>query len=374
MRRAHRHRRWPPRRCWSPRPARRGDGRDPAGVARATRSTASAGSGKRRPRVRHAQAAHDGHGRGAHRRGHGGQRGRHAHHPRRRVPAARPRSTSCPTSSTCCAARCRSSARGPTIQVQVDPVHRAPARPPGGQAGHHRLGAGQRPRVAAVARAHRARPLVRRAPLAGGSTCRSCGAPPDAARRATASTRATTGGWRPVTARTSGCGAAHGRRQALRHRQRRSPQHATRRRRATPTRWRRPSTPRPTATRRRAIDDPGYVPCLAELVERHDVGAVVPLTDLDIEMLAAGARRRARCPALVPDPEIARATYDKYETHQLLERLGLPSPPTRCSRASEPASYPVMVKPRRGSGARSIHLAPRRGARRSSSASTSTSR
>ena len=33
-------------------------------------------------------------------------------------------------------------------------------------------------------------------------------------------------------------------------------------------------------------------------------------------------------PAFVPDPEIARATFDKYEAHLLLERLGLPSPPT----------------------------------------------
>src|ERR1700757_451730 len=34
------------------------------------------------------------------------------------------------------------------------------------------------------------------------------------------------------------------------------------------------------------IDDAGYVPALQELCERHDVGAVVPLTDLDIEVLA----------------------------------------------------------------------------------------
>ena len=33
-------------------------------------------------------------------------------------------------------------------------------------------------------------------------------------------------------------------------------------------------------------------------------------------------------PAFVPDPEIARATFDKYEAHLLLEQLGLPSPPT----------------------------------------------
>jgi carbamoyl-phosphate synthase large subunit len=104
------------------------------------------------------------------------------------------------------------------------------------------------------------------------------------------------------------------------------------------------------------IDDPDYVAALQELCERHDVGAIVPLTDLDIEVLAV-ARADGRLPqALVPDPEAAAATYDKYETHLLLERLGFPSPPTVLP--GEPVgSYPVMVKPRRGSGARSIHPA-----------------
>jgi carbamoyl-phosphate synthase large subunit len=57
---------------------------------------------------------------------------------------------------------------------------------------------------------------------------------------------------------------------------------------------------------------------------------------------------------------VARATYDKYEAHLLLERLGLPSPPTVLAdrvEDLEALAYPVMVKPRRGSGARSIHLA-----------------
>jgi carbamoyl-phosphate synthase large subunit len=104
------------------------------------------------------------------------------------------------------------------------------------------------------------------------------------------------------------------------------------------------------------IDDPEYVPALQRLCDEHGVGAIVPLTDLDIEVLAQ-ARADGRLPqALVPDPEIASATYDKYETHLLLERLGLPSPPTVLEGA-EPPSYPVMVKPRRGSGARSIHPA-----------------
>jgi carbamoyl-phosphate synthase large subunit len=105
------------------------------------------------------------------------------------------------------------------------------------------------------------------------------------------------------------------------------------------------------------IDDPAYVPELEELCRAHGVGAVLPLTDLDIEVLAR-AREDGRLPALVPSAEVARATYDKYEAHLLLGRHGLPSPPTVLPDADlDQLAYPVMVKPRQGSGARSIHLA-----------------
>ncbi len=101
------------------------------------------------------------------------------------------------------------------------------------------------------------------------------------------------------------------------------------------------------------IEDPGYIPFLEGVVAEHDVGAVIPLTDLDIEALAGAGDR---LPAFVPSLEIARATFDKYETHELLLSYGLPSPPTVLP-GEEPQSFPVMVKPRRGSGARSIHCA-----------------
>jgi carbamoyl-phosphate synthase large subunit len=105
------------------------------------------------------------------------------------------------------------------------------------------------------------------------------------------------------------------------------------------------------------MDDPEYVPALQALCAEHGVGAVLPLTDLDIEILA-GALEQGRLPALVPSVEVARATYDKYEAHLLLRRHGLPSPPTLLPQEDlSVLEYPVMVKPRQGSGARSIHLA-----------------
>ena len=100
------------------------------------------------------------------------------------------------------------------------------------------------------------------------------------------------------------------------------------------------------------IDDPAYVPFLQELVAEHGVGAVVPLTDLDIHVLAA-----ADLPAFTPAPDVCEAMYDKYRCHEVLTAHGLPSPPTVLPGVQQPASYPVMVKPRQGSGARSIHPA-----------------
>jgi carbamoyl-phosphate synthase large subunit len=103
------------------------------------------------------------------------------------------------------------------------------------------------------------------------------------------------------------------------------------------------------------IDDPDYVPALRALCDEFDVTAVVPLTDLDIEVLAY-AREAGALPALVPDAATARATYDKYQAHLMLGAAGLPSPHTVLP-GGQVEAYPVMVKPRRGSGARSIYRA-----------------
>jgi carbamoyl-phosphate synthase large subunit len=98
-------------------------------------------------------------------------------------------------------------------------------------------------------------------------------------------------------------------------------------------------------------DDPGYVGFLRELCEEHGVVAVIPLTDLDLEVLADSS-----LPAFVPSAEVCRRTFDKYLAHQLLLEHGLPSPPTWLP-GEAPDGFPAVVKPRQGSGSRSIHPA-----------------
>ena len=71
------------------------------------------------------------------------------------------------------------------------PLHRPPAAPARGQARHHRLGAGQRPHVAALAGADRAGRLVRGAPLAAPRPAHPRPHGADARSPATGSTRTT---------------------------------------------------------------------------------------------------------------------------------------------------------------------------------------
>jgi carbamoyl-phosphate synthase large subunit len=105
------------------------------------------------------------------------------------------------------------------------------------------------------------------------------------------------------------------------------------------------------------VDDPGYLPRLAELVREHGVELVVPLTDLDGLLLSS---RRDELGAVVPlpDPEIVERTGDKYLAHLLFEEHGIHTPPSWLP-GELPAdlAFPVLVKARRGFGSRHIYRA-----------------
>jgi carbamoyl-phosphate synthase large subunit len=105
------------------------------------------------------------------------------------------------------------------------------------------------------------------------------------------------------------------------------------------------------------VDDPAYVPALRELVSRHEVKLVVPLTDLD-QVALARARDQLGALVLLPEVEVVERLGDKYLAHGLLEEHGLPSPPTWLpTEVPDELRFPVLVKARHGFGSRHIYRA-----------------
>ena len=105
------------------------------------------------------------------------------------------------------------------------------------------------------------------------------------------------------------------------------------------------------------VDDERYVPALRSLVDEHDVGVIVPLTDLD-PVLLAESRDALGTLVLLPEAEIVERLADKYLAHLLFEERGIDSPPTWLPRGvPEDASFPLLVKARNGFGSRHIYRA-----------------
>ncbi len=108
------------------------------------------------------------------------------------------------------------------------------------------------------------------------------------------------------------------------------------------------------------VEDPGYTPSLAAAVAEHGVELILPLTDLDMTILA---RNRERLGALVllPPAEVAERTNDKFVTHLFLQERGIGSPAAWLpDELPADLPYPVLVKARRGFGSRNIFRAESR--------------
>ena len=119
------------------------------------------------------------------------------------------------------------------------------------------------------------------------------------------------------------------------------------------------------------VDDPGYVAALAALVAAHDVRLVVPLTDLDQEIVSAARDWLAPALVLAPSPEVCRTMGDKYLAHASSRSTGSRARARGCPDEVPPdARYPLLVKVREGFGSRHIYRADDRGSSRSTCATT----
>jgi carbamoyl-phosphate synthase large subunit len=103
------------------------------------------------------------------------------------------------------------------------------------------------------------------------------------------------------------------------------------------------------------VDDPEYVSQLKRLVDRHEVKLVVPLTDLDQELLARRRDELEPARVLLPEADVVAAMADKYSAHELFLARGIGSPETWLpADLPEEPDFPVLVKARNGFGSRHI--------------------
>jgi carbamoyl-phosphate synthase large subunit len=107
------------------------------------------------------------------------------------------------------------------------------------------------------------------------------------------------------------------------------------------------------------ITDETYVDFLLEYCKTNDINAIISWFDLDLAVLSKNKERfeKNNITVLVSDEQVIKTCNDKWNTHRFLASLGLKQPKTyidmellKQDLQSNVISFPVMMKPRWGSG------------------------
>lgn len=106
------------------------------------------------------------------------------------------------------------------------------------------------------------------------------------------------------------------------------------------------------------IDDEGYMSSIISICKKYNIDAIVSLIDPELEVLAKNKDKfEAVDVKLVLSPlNMIQYSFDKQETYNYLDKLNIPSVPTfnkisdiECYLDKKEYSFPLIVKPRRGS-------------------------
>lgn len=106
----------------------------------------------------------------------------------------------------------------------------------------------------------------------------------------------------------------------------------------------------------RAVDD-SYPEHLAELVRVHDVDAILPLSEAELErFLGDGLTEVAGVPLLMANTRVLEVGLDKLLTAQVLAEAGISMPWTRSAEPGAIPPMPCFFKPRRGAGSKTTFV------------------
>lgn len=102
-----------------------------------------------------------------------------------------------------------------------------------------------------------------------------------------------------------------------------------------------------------SVNSLDYTPTILDIVRKNRVGLIIPLTDLDLRVLARHREKYAAmgCTAMVPSESTIVLCRDKVQTFRLLKQRGLATITTlTLQEFMANPFYPCFVKPIRGSG------------------------
>jgi carbamoyl-phosphate synthase large subunit len=105
-------------------------------------------------------------------------------------------------------------------------------------------------------------------------------------------------------------------------------------------------------------NDSTYLNALERLIAKHDVDAVVPMSEAELaRLLAAGSIQSfAGVPVVGANPLAVEIGLDKYATYQRLAARGLGVPWTRIVGQEPPRAFPCILKPRSGQGGKGLRI------------------
>lgn len=115
------------------------------------------------------------------------------------------------------------------------------------------------------------------------------------------------------------------------------------------------------------FSDNSYLPTLIDLCRQHRIGLVIPLNDVELEIIAEAAprlRSEAGTRAVVSSTRVLQICFDKVATARFLSEIGLRTVPTwdsvsgaRYALRNRELQFPAVVKPRWGSGSIGLVIA-----------------
>jgi len=103
-------------------------------------------------------------------------------------------------------------------------------------------------------------------------------------------------------------------------------------------------------------DDSTYLDSLERIALRHDIDAIIPMSEAEIARLARDgslSRFRGR-DVIAANPQAVDIGLDKIKTNEMLLAAGLPAPWTLVVENGLPPAFPCILKPRQGQGSKGL--------------------